>query len=222
MKLALFDLDGTLIPGDSDHAFGEHVIALGWADAAEHKARNDAFYADYVAGTLDVVAYTEFATSAWRGRSAAEVDSALRSFVHERVRPTLGEAAVELVERHRRDGDDLALVTATNDAVTRPIAALLGIPALIATELERDESGRPTGRVHGTPSFREGKVVRVRQWLAGRGATLEGAASSHFYSDSANDIPLLEAVSHPVATNPSAGLERHARERGWPVLKLYP
>jgi HAD superfamily hydrolase (TIGR01490 family) len=222
MKLALFDLDGTLIPGDSDHAFGEHVVALGWVDAAGHKARNDAFYADYVAGTLDMAAYTEFATSAWRHRPLADVEAALRSFVHERVRPTLGEAAVELVERHRRAGDELALVTATNDAVTRPIAELLGIPTLIATELERDAAGRPTGRVRGTPSFREGKVLRVRQWLGGRGATLEGADSSHFYSDSANDIPLLEAVSHPVATNPSAGLERHARERGWPVLKLYP
>jgi HAD superfamily hydrolase (TIGR01490 family) len=222
MKLALFDLDGTLIPGDSDHAFGDYVIALGWADPAAHKARNDAFYADYQAGRLDMAAYTDFATSAWRGRPQAQIDAALAGFVHEVIRPMLGEAALALVQRHRAAGDELALVTATNDAVTRPICALLGIPTLIATELERDDAGRITGRVHGTPSFREGKVERVQDWLAARGATLAGASASHFYSDSANDIPLLEAVTHPVATNPSAGLERHARERGWPVLRLYP
>jgi HAD superfamily hydrolase (TIGR01490 family) len=222
VRLALFDLDGTLIPGDSDHAFGDYVIALGWADPALHKARNDAFYADYQAGRLDMAAYTDFATSAWRDRPQERIDAALAGFVHEVVRPMLGEAAVELVERHRAAGDELALVTATNDAVTRPICELLRIPTLIATELERDANGRVTGRVRGTPSFREGKVARVQAWLAERGAALEGAAMSHFYSDSTNDIPLLEAVTHPVATNPSAGLERHARVRGWPVLRLYP
>jgi HAD superfamily hydrolase (TIGR01490 family) len=222
MSLALFDLDGTLIPGDSDHAFGEYIIALGWADALEHKARNDGFYADYMAGTLDVAAYTDFATSAWRHRPLAQVDAALEVFVHDIVRPMLGDAARDLVERHRAAGDELVLVTATNDAVTRPIARLLGIPTLIATELERDDGGRATGRVQGVPSFQEGKVVRVQSWLADRGTSLARLPASHFYSDSANDIPLLEAVTHPVATNPSASLERHARARGWPVLKLYP
>jgi HAD superfamily hydrolase (TIGR01490 family) len=222
MSLALFDLDGTLIPGDSDHAFGEFAIALGWVDAQEHKARNDAFYAEYLAGTLDLAAYTEFATSAWRQRPLAEVEAALAAFVHEIVRPMVGDGALELVERHRAAGDRLALVTATNDAVTRPIAQLLDIPTLIATELERDESGRATGRVRGVPAFREGKVVRVEAWLGELGTRLAGQNRSHFYSDSANDIPLLEAVTHPVATNPSASLERHARARGWPVLNLYP
>ncbi|MCW5633090.1 MAG: HAD family hydrolase [Rubrivivax sp.] len=221
MRLALFDLDGTLLPGDSDHAFGEFLVRLGWADGADFARRNDVFYADYHAGRLDIADYIAFITEPWRGRPLAEADAASRRFIDEVVRPMLRPEALQLIERHRREGDLLAIVTATNDFVTRPIARLLGVPDLIATELERDGAGRATGAIRGVPAFREGKVTRVQAWLAERGASLEGCTRSVFYSDSTNDLPLLERVSDPVATNPGPSLERLARERGWPVLKLF-
>jgi HAD superfamily hydrolase (TIGR01490 family) len=222
MNLALFDLDGTLIPKDSDHAFGEFVISLGWADAGEFRRRNDAFYEDYIAGRLDIQAYVDFATAPWRERPAEELRRATERFIDLVVRPMLTREAMELVQRHQRAGDVVAIVTATNDFVTRPIAQVLGVSELIATELARDEHGRVTGAIHGVPSFREGKVTRVQQWLARRGLALEGFARSTFYSDSTNDLPLLELVSEPVATNPGPALERIALDRGWPVLKFFP
>ena len=221
MNLTLFDLDGTLLPHDSDHAFGEFLIQIGWADGALHRQRNDAFYADYQAGRLDMAAYVDFATSPWRGRSAAELAEVQARFIDQVVRPELHTAALRLVDSHREQGDLLAVVTATNDFVTRPIAALFGIDTLIATELARDDQGHVTGAVHGTPAFREGKISRVQDWLAAQQRTLDSFERCTFYSDSTNDLPLLAHVSHPVATNPSPALERHARERGWPVLKLF-
>lgn len=221
MNLALFDLDGTLIPKDSDHAFGEFVITLGWADAAEFRRRNDAFYEDYLAGRLDIDAYVDFATSPWRGRSEAELQRATERFLEIVVRPMLHPQALALVQRHQQAGDLVAVVTATNDFVTRPIARLFGVDELIATTLARDAQGRVTGRIAGVPSFREGKITRVQAWLATRGQALAGFERSFFYSDSTNDLPLLEHVSDPVATNPGTGLERIAQQRGWPVLKLF-
>lgn len=221
MKLALFDLDGTLIPKDSDHAFGEFVVSLGWADAKTFRSRNDAFYEDYLAGRLDIDAYVDFATAPWRDRPAAELDRAVERFLASIVRPMLHPAALALVQRHRDAGDLVAVVTATNDFVTRPIASLFGVGELIATTLQRDGSGKITGRIEGVPSFREGKITRVNAWLAARGLTLADFESSTFYSDSTNDLPLLECVGEPVATNPGPALERIARERGWPVLKLF-
>lgn len=221
MNLALFDLDGTLIPKDSDHAFGEFVVTLGWADADVFRHRNDGFYADYLAGRLDIDAYVDFATAPWRDRSAAELAQATQRFGAEVVRPMLHPAALALVQRHRDAGDLLAVVTATNDFVTRPIAAMFGIDTLIATDLARDAAGHVTGLIAGTPSFREGKTVRVQAWLQAQGRTLDDFTTSFFYSDSTNDLPLLERVSAPVATNPGPALERIARERGWPVLKLF-
>lgn len=222
MNLALFDLDGTLLPRDSDHAFGEYLIARGWADAGEFKRRNDAFYADYLAGRLDMQAYVEFATSAWRNRPEAELAEVQRRFVDEVVRPMLTAPALALVRQHLEAGDRVAMVTATNEFVTRPICALFGIDTLIATDLARDVAGRVTGAIAGTPAFREGKIARVQAWLASEGLALEHFERSVFYSDSTNDLPLLERVSHPVATNPGEGLARIARERGWPVLHLFP
>jgi HAD superfamily hydrolase (TIGR01490 family) len=221
VRLALFDLDGTLLPGDSDHAFGEFLVRLGWADGTEFARRNDGYFADYQRGRLDIADYIEFVTEPWRRRPLEEAQTASRRFVAEIIRPMLRPAAQDLVERHRRAGDRLAIVTATNDFVTRPIAELLGVPDLIATELERDPQGRATGAIRGVPSFREGKVERVQAWLAEQGASLDGCEKSIFYSDSTNDLPLLERVSDPVATNPGPALERLARERGWPVLKLF-
>ena len=221
MNLALFDLDGTLIPKDSDHAFGEFVITLGWADAQAFRQRNDGFYQDYLAGRLDIDAYTDFATAPWRGHSADELQRATSRFIEIVVRPMLTPDAVELVQRHQSAGDLVAIVTATNDFVTRPIAELLGVGELIATELTRDSSGRVVGTICGVPAFREGKVTRVQDWLAARGLGFDAFECSTFYSDSTNDLPLLERVSKPVATNPGPALERIARERGWPVLKLF-
>lgn len=221
MKLALFDLDGTLLPGDSDHAFGEFLVRLGWADGAQFARHNDRFYADYQRGQLDISEYIQFITEPWRGRPPAQAEEASRRYVEEVIRPMLRPSALDLVERHRAAGDQLAIVTATNEFVTRPIAALFGVAELIATELERDGQGHATGAIRGVASYREGKVARVEQWLAARGSSLGRCEASVFYSDSLNDLPLLERVSHPVATNPSPALERLARERGWPVLKLF-
>jgi HAD superfamily hydrolase (TIGR01490 family) len=222
VRLALFDLDGTLLPIDSDHAFGEYMVRIGWADEQEHRRRNDAFYADYQAGRLDIHAYIDFATAAWRGRPAQELAEASARFMREVIEPALLEPAHALVRRHREAGDTLAIVTSTNDFVTAPIAAALGIPHLLATELERDAAGRVTGRIRGTPALREGKVMRVENWLAGLGTTLAACTRSTYYGDSTNDLPLLEQVSHPVATNPGPALERFAAQRGWPVLRLFP
>ncbi|MFM7505337.1 MAG: HAD family hydrolase [Rubrivivax sp.] len=219
--LALFDLDGTLLPRDSDHAFGEFLVQRGWASDDVFRRANDRFYADYLEGRLDMAAYVDFATAAWRGLPEDEQQRVRADFVDEVIRPLLHPAALELVRRHRDDGERLAMVTATNEFVTRPIAALFGIDVLIATELERDAAGRVTGRIAGTPSFREGKIARVQAWLTGLGSSLAAAPRCTFYSDSTNDLPLLEAVSHPVATNPGAGLARIAAERGWPVIHLF-
>jgi len=219
--LALFDLDGTLLPRDSDHAFGEFLVARGWVDDAAFARANDRFYADYLEGRLDMAAYVDFATAAWRDRPADQQQQVLHDFVEQVVRPLVHPAALALVQRHREAGDRLALVTATNAFVTRPIAALFGIDTLIATELARDASGRVTGAIAGTPAFREGKIARVEDWLATLGTRLAEAPRSSFYSDSANDLPLLQAVTHPVATNPGASLAREAAQRGWPVLQLF-
>ncbi len=221
-KLTLFDLDHTLLPLDSDHAWGEFVVALGWAEPAAQRAENDRFYAAYQDGSLDIDAYVEFATRAWRQRSAAEQAAAQARFMHEVIAPAVRHEALELVRTHQRRGELVAIVTATNEFVTRPIATAFGVDALIAVELERDADGRATGRIQGIPSFREGKTARVAQWLTGLGRRLQDFERISVYSDSMNDLPLLELATHPVATNPSPALEAVARERGWPLLKLFP
>lgn len=221
MRLALFDLDGTLLPGDSDHAFGEFLVSLGWADGDEYRRRNDAFFRQYQDGVLDIAEYVDFCTTPWRGRNAGELAALQQRFAEQVARPMLRPSAQALVRRHQEAGDRVAIVTATNDFVTRPIATLFGVDTLIATELARDEAGSVTGAIEGVPSFRGGKIDRVRQWLAATGDQLADFERSTFYSDSLNDLPLLEHVSHPVATNPGPALERVARERGWPILNLF-
>ncbi len=221
MRLTLFDLDGTLLPIDSDHSFGEFMVSSGLVDAAAYRGRNDAFYADYQAGRLDIAAYVDFCTAPWRAL-AVEAQAALQArFVDEVIRPALRPSAFDLVEKHRKAGDRLAIVTATNDFITRPVADCFGIDTLIATELQRDAAGRATGAIRGRPAFREGKIERVAQWLAAEGRTLADFERSTFYSDSTNDLPLLEHVSHPVATNPGAALRELALARGWPILTLF-
>ena len=221
MNLALFDLDGTLLAIDSDHSFGEFMVRIGWADGETFRRANDAFYAQYQAEQLDVAAYIRFATSAWRERAPQELAEVSRRFIDEVVRPSLHDSTRALLRRHAEAGDRLAIVTATNEFVTRPIAALLGVDTLIATELQRDATGRVTGELQGVPSYREGKVARVDDWLARQGLRVEDFERSYFYSDSTNDLALLERVSHPVATNPAPALERIAAERGWPILRLF-
>lgn len=221
MNLTLFDLDGTLIPVDSDHAFGGFMVDVGWVDGAVWGAKNDEFFAQYNAGTLDLPAYVNFATSAWRSRPLEEALAMRERFMAEVMKPALRPEAVALVEQHRAAGDLIALVTATNEFVTAPIAEAFGIEHLIAVKLVRDADGRYTGGVDGVPSFREGKIQRVNDWLEGLGAQWRDFERVNFYSDSTNDLPLLERVSHPVATNPSPSLAQIARERGWPQLHLF-
>jgi HAD superfamily hydrolase (TIGR01490 family) len=219
--LALFDLDGTLLPIDSDHAWGEYMIALGWVDAATFRSGNDAFYAQYQAGALDIDAYIDFATAPLRAQDAAARAAAHERFMREVIAPATRPAARELVEAHRARGDLLALVTSTSDFITAPIAAAFAIDALIATRIERAADGTPTGRIAGVPAFREGKVLRVGQWLAASGADWAGFSRISVYSDSVNDLALLEKATDPVATNPSPELEAIARARGWRVLNLF-
>ena len=221
--LALFDLDSTLLPIDSDHAWGRFMVGLGWVDAEAFREGNDRFYADYRAGRLDIRAYVAFATAPLAARSEAECADAQRRFVHDVIAPEIRPEAVALVEHHRERGDLVAVVSATHDFIVRPIAALFGVEgdAVIATRLVHDAAGRPTGAIDGTASFREGKVARVGQWLAGRGERLGDFDPVASYSDSPNDLPMLEMATEPVATNPSPDLAAIAEARGWRVLHLF-
>lgn len=220
-KLALFDLDNTLIPFDSDHAFGQFVAALGWVDAERHRRQNERFYRDYKAGTLDLPAYLRFALAPIAGRDPVELDAAHRAFMRDIVLPQLHPGPRELVARHQQAGDLCCIVTATNTFVTRPIADAFGVQHLIGVELERDASGRYTGRWIGTPSFREGKVVRTAEWLSGLGLGWGDFDQIWFYSDSINDRPLLERSTHPVVVHPDPLLANLAEQKGWPTLHLF-
>jgi len=220
MKLALFDLDQTLLPLDSDQSWGEFTLNLGWVDRQRFKQRNDAFYADYNAGCLDIHAYVRFATEAMRQRGLVQAQEAHQAFMREVIQPAITPQALELVEQHRAQGETLVMVTATNEFVTGPIAQAFGMDVLLAVQLVRDEQGNFTGDIDGTPSLREGKVTRVNQWLAEQGLSLTEVHAT-FYSDSMNDLPLLEKVDVPVVTNAGPELKQIAQERGWRILDLF-
>ncbi len=220
-NLCLFDLDHTLLPIDSDHAFGDFMVRIGWADGDAFRRGNDQYYAQYLAGRLDLGEYIDFSTAPWRHRHPDEQRAVQQRFLDEVVRPVLHPQALDLVREHQARGDLVAIVTATNEFVTAPIAQAFGVDHLLAVQLERDAGGTITGRIHGVPSYREGKVTRVDQWLADLGAGWSQFERTSFYSDSPNDLPLLERASDPVATNPSPALETLARERGWRILKLF-
>lgn len=220
-SLCLFDLDDTLLPLDSDHAWGEFMIRLGWVEGAAFREANEAFFADYRAGRLDIHAYIRFATAPLRARSAAECREGHAAFMRDVIRPAMRPAAVQLVQSHRAAGDRMALVTATNEFVTAPIAEAFGIADLIAVRLERGPGGTITGAIAGVPSYREGKVARVGEWLGASGCGWSDFGRITVYSDSLNDLALLERGTDPVATNPSPALAAVARERGWRILNLF-
>jgi HAD superfamily hydrolase (TIGR01490 family) len=219
MSLALFDLDNTLLSGDSDYEWGQFLIDRGVLEREEYEARNDAFFAQYKDGTLDIQEYLQFALEPLARHTPAELAGWHAEFMEQRIRPMIGRQALELVRRHLDAGDLCAVVTATNSFITRPIAGEFGVPHLIATEPERDGE-RFTGQVSGTPCFREGKIVRVQAWLEGLGRSMDEFASSTFYSDSQNDLPLLCLVKRPVAVDPDETLAAEAARRGWPVISL--
>lgn len=216
MTLAIFDLDNTLIGGDSDYLWGCFVCEQGLVDGDEFAARNEQFYADYQAGKLDIRAYLRFALSPLVGQAPETLAAWHRKFMATKIEPIMLPKAAALIESHRKRGHELLIVTATNHFITRPIADTLGIAELLACEAEMVD-GRYTGEPAGVPSYHEGKVTRLRAWLADRDTTLDGA---YFYSDSHNDLPLLKLVDHPVAVDPDPTLLAHAEAAGWPVISL--
>ncbi|MCG3189395.1 MAG: Phosphoserine phosphatase SerB1 [Burkholderiaceae bacterium] len=217
--LALFDLDHTLLDGDSDVLWCDFLLQRGVLDRAVFEPRNRRMDREYRAGTVSVQAFCEFYVGTLAGRTAAQWDPLRREFLHSVIAPRIGEAARALIARHRGAGDLLVLTTATNRHITELTAAHLDLPHLIATECETAADGRFTGRVAGTLNMREGKVTRLHEWLAARGLALADCDST-FYSDSINDLPLLQTVRRPVAVNPDERLAAIAAERGWPVLNL--
>lgn len=216
MQLAVFDLDHTLLAGDSDYLWGRYLVEHGVVDASRYERENERFYREYQAGTLDIHAYAAFALQSLVERDLRDMESLRARFVIERIAPIVAAGARALLQQHRDAGDLLIITTATNRFVTEPVAELLGVDHLLATDPEIVD-GRYTGRIHGIPNFQGGKVVRLRAWIAA-----QGRACRHMscYSDSHNDIPLLEMADRAVAVDPDAVLQAVAQERRWPVISL--
>lgn len=219
MNLALFDLDNTLLSGDSDFSWAQFLIAKGVLDRELHEAKNAAFYDQYKAGTLDIHAFLDFQLAPLSRHPRTELDAWHREFMTTCIRPLIGAPARALVARHTECGDLLAIVTATNSFVTGPIAREFGIPHLIAT-IPAQKDGQFTGQPRGTPAFREGKIERVEAWLEALGLCWSSFGQSRFYSDSHNDLPLLEKVTHPIAVDADPILTEIATTRGWPHISL--
>jgi len=216
VALALFDLDNTLLADDSDHLWGEFLVEQGLVDGEAYARENDRFYEDYRHGRLDIHAFLRFSLRPLAEHPLDRLLALRERFIEEKIRPVIPSASRRLLARHAEAGDTRVIITATNAFVTQPIAELLGVDDLIATEPEFVD-GRYTGRCAGTPCFREGKVERLEAWLQTTGESLEG---SWFYSDSHNDLPLLERVDRPVAVDPDDRLREVATARGWPVISL--
>ncbi len=219
MRLALFDLDNTLLTGDSDYEWGQFLVDRGVLDREAYEAQNREYYEQYVRGTLDIHEYLGFALRPLAEHSPAQLERWHAEFMRDRIVPMITPAARELVRAHLREGDLCAIITATNSFVTAPIAREFAVAHLIATEPERRD-GRFTGRVAGIPCFREGKLARLDEWLAARGQHLEDFAQSTFYSDSHNDLPLLRRVTRPVPVDPDEPLAAEAQRRGWAAISL--
>lgn len=216
MPLAIFDLDYTLLAGDSDHAWGEFMIEHGLVDGPTYRAANDRYFAHYQAGTLDIAAYLAFALAPLTRTDRATLVQLHAAFMEQRIQPMIAPGAPALLDKHRARGDTLLIITATNRFVTAPIARALGVDHLLATDPE-EQNGRYTGRVSGIPCYREGKVERLNEWLRLHGSDMRGSSC---YSDSHNDLPLLQQAEHPVAVDPDPILAREALARGWPVISL--
>src|SRR5216117_639122 len=219
MRLALFDLDNTLLAGDSDYEWGQFLVDRGILEREAYEAQNRAYYEQYVAGTLDIHEYLGFALRPLAEHTPQDLARWHAEFMRTRIAPMIAAGARALVGAHLAAGDLCAIVTSTNSFVTAPIAREFGVRHLIATEPE-SRDGRFTGRVAGTPCFRDGKVRRLEEWLSAQGRRLEQFAESRFYSDSRNDLPLLERVSRPVAVDPDDELRAQAVRRGWEVMSL--
>lgn len=220
MQLALFDLDHTLLSGDSDYEWTQYLVSKGIVDRTTHEARNAEFYEQYKAGIMDIHEFLDFQLRPLADHTRADLEAWHADFMEAQIRPRLSQKARELVRKHLDAGDICAMVTATNSFVTGPIARELGIPHLIAT-IPAQEDGRFTGKPRGLPSFREGKIARVDAWLESMGLWWNNFQRSWFYSDSHNDLPLLLRVTDPVVVDPDATLRAHAEKAGWPILSIH-
>lgn len=220
MQLALFDLDHTLLSGDSDYEWTQYLVSKGIVDRTTHEARNAEFYEQYKAGIMDIHEFLDFQLRPLADHTRADLEAWHADFMEAQIRPRLSQKARELVRKHLDAGDICAMVTATNSFVTGPIARELGIPHLIAT-IPAQEDGRFTGKPRGSPSFREGKIARVDAWLESMGLWWNNFQRSWFYSDSHNDLPLLLRVTDPVVVDPDATLRAHAEKAGWPILSIH-
>lgn len=216
MNLAIFDLDNTLIAGDSDHAWGEFLVNKNLVDSQWYKAQNDKFYADYCAGQLNIIAYSEFVFSFLAQHDSAYLQQLHQQFMSEVIRPIMLPKAQALIAKHRAAGDELLIITATNRFITQAIGEAFGISQLLATEPEKVD-GRYTGKVLGVPCYKEGKITRYQAWLAQQNKRFDKVT---FYSDSHNDLPLLSIVDVPVVVDADAKLLAHAQEKGWQILSL--
>lgn len=219
MHLALFDLDNTLLSGDSDYEWTQQLVSKGVLDRDIFEVRNAEFFEQYKAGTLDIFEFLDFQLHALASNSRKDLEDWHAEFMKAHIRPMIGQKARDLVKRHQDKGDLCALVTATNSFVTGPIGQEFNIPHLIAT-VAAQEKGEFTGKPRGTPAFREGKVARVEAWLESLGLWLGSFERSWFYSDSLNDLPLLSMVTNPVAVDPDETLRTHAAKAGWTILSL--
>jgi HAD superfamily hydrolase (TIGR01490 family) len=218
-NLALFDLDNTLLAGDSDYNWSLFLINEGLLDAKSHQARNDQFYQDYKNGCLDIYAFLEFQLKPLSEHPKKFLDELNAKYLETVIRPMMTQKAQDLVNKHKAAGDLCVVITATNSFVTKPIASAYGIEYLIGTDPEM-VNGEYTGGVSGVPSFKEGKVTRINQWLGERGTHLAGYSTSYFYSDSHNDLPLMKLVTNPVAVDADATLTAYAKENGWLQISL--
>lgn len=219
MRLALFDLDNTLLAGDSDFEWAEFLISQGVLDRQLHQARNAKFYEDYKSGTLDIHAFLEFQLKPLSQHPRSQLDAWHQKYMETKIRGMMTAKSRALVEKHRQAGDLMMVITATNSFVTAPIAREFGIDNLIGT-IPEEIDGEFTGRVTGVPSFKEGKVTRLHAWLHDRGQGLADFEETWFYSDSLNDLPLLKVVDHPVAVDPDPTLRAYAEEAKWPIISL--
>ncbi len=218
-NLALFDLDNTLLAGDSDYNWSLFLIGEGLLDAATHQARNEQFYQDYKNGSLDIYEFLEFQLKPLSQHPKKVLDELHLKYMDKVIRPMMTQKAQELVNQHKAAGDLCLVITATNSFVTKPIATAYGIENLIGTDPEMID-GEYTGGVSGVPSFQEGKVTRINQWLAERGQQLIDFETSYFYSDSHNDLPLMKLVTNPVAVDADDTLKSYAEQQGWPIISL--